>query len=120
MPFLQQRAVIVTALGGSGVLLAVAPACAQGLDPALGAGGLGPLLQALPASWLRYVPLVIAGASVLDAGLPQVAPGSWLALPRALITTLAGNVANAANAKGMSVFQAARQLRGAGGGVPPA
>ena len=72
---------------------------------------LAPLLSLLLPQWAVYAPAIIGIASLLDAVLPHVAAGSWLAVPRSLITTLAGNIGNAANARGQTLLQAISGLR---------
>lgn len=95
---------------------AVLPACACVLFPvaalAQSADGaaLAPLLTLLPPQWTVYAPAAVGIASLLDALLPHVNAGSWLSVPRALITTLAGNVGNATNAQGQTLPQAVAGL----------
>lgn len=91
---------------------AAVPACACVLFPvaalAQSADGtaLAPLLSLLPPQWTVYAPAAVGIASLLDAILPHATAGSWLSVPRSLITTLAGNVGNAANAQGQTLPQA--------------
>lgn len=100
------------------ILLLPAAALAQTIDTSTVTGIVASALSLTP--WGIYVPLAVTAASLLDAVLPHASATTpkWLAVPRALISTLAINMGRASNAQGVDLGAALSAVGGAvGGGI---